>query len=105
MKIPKKVSIGPHTYHIAKKRGAFLASTSSGCGWHDGVSDHDDLVFEINTRRGESQVASTLLHEIMHCIFRQSIGNCEEEEAVCEKMSQALLDVIRRNKLNFLDVI
>jgi len=70
-------------------------------GWAEGFSDHGSCIIVINPTLCQSQTQATLLHEVLHCVWK--LGGWSEpmpgikEEDIIVRMESGLLDTLRRN--------
>ena len=99
VKIPKKVRIGPHSYEISHDAVAGLILQY---GDNHGECDPDHLKIRLDENLPHTQLAETLLHEILHCCWSQTALKIDEstselEEQVVASLSPLLLGVLRSN--------
>lgn len=104
MKLPKSVQVGPHVYSVVDEERAVLALRDEG---KYGITRLERLEIHIDPNAAHTQVADTLLHEVMHCIWDQGGLRTEDpalEERVICSLATGLLDVLRANRkfANFL---
>ena len=98
MNLPKRLMVGPHVYTVSYKERLVDAGTHMlGLASHNEENkiELDTLLKTNDTMRGE-----VFLHEILHVLSRNY--NLDLEEEKIKVLAPALLDVIRRNKLDFL---
>jgi len=104
MKIPNKLKIGGHEYQIAYP----YIFTERFDRWGDCDNAVKTIrVMEVDgsgTKRAESAIAVTFLHEILHAIdhltgHEQFFG--PDGEKRIEALSEGLFQVLRDNKLRF----
>lgn len=95
MKLPDKIKIGPHVYTVKYEKG--FAGNHNAIG----QSRHTSLEIVIDPDQAASQLADTIIHEVLHCINRQ-IGFTEKEhdaeEVSINALATMLLSVSRENK-------
>ncbi len=97
MKIPKQVDVGPHQYEVVTEERAVLALRDEG---KYGITRVDRLEIHIDDAGAQTQVADTLLHEILHCIWDQGGLRMEDpglEERVVSSLTTGILAVLRQN--------
>jgi hypothetical protein len=96
MKLPESVKIGPHTIPISE-----LPETADCFGQY--LSDPPSI--EIRKGSDETQRADVLLHEILHCLWRDAqIGILmqvedlnDREEAMVRVLATQLTQILREN--------
>lgn len=101
MKPPTSVTIGPHRYKVVADVNAINA-ISANSDRHVGQCDTEKLVITVDPSLAPTQLAETLLHEVLHGAF-SLIGACDvltfdEEESVVRRLSPVLLDALRANQ-------
>ena len=97
MNIPKRVDVGPHQYEVVTDERAVLALRDEG---KYGITRPDRLEIHVDPGGAHTQVADTLLHEILHCIWDQGGLRMEEpglEERVVSSLATGILAVLRQN--------
>ena len=97
MKLPKSVKIGPHVYSVVDEERAILALRDEG---KYGITRPDRLEIHVDPSGAHTQVADTLLHEVLHCIWDQGALRTEDpglEERVICSLATGLLDALRSN--------
>lgn len=99
MKYPATVSVGPHEYELDLSAAAGYARRADG---ELGHTELDTFKISVDPDRPDSGVAETVLHEILHAIFRQAAlgerpGLAAAEEHVVTAMAPLLLGVLRQN--------
>ena len=96
MNPPKSVRVGPHVYKVLKDDRTAQALRDES---KYGITKVDRLEIHLDPNVAHTQVADTLLHEILHCIWDQS-GLREDqslEESVICSITTELLNVLRSN--------
>lgn len=89
MKIPKKIKIGAHTFEVLLVERVDDEDNVGECC-------SSDCVIKIQKNQTESQIAKTLLHEIVHA------SDAHLTEPQVDRLGHILLQVLRDNKLDFL---
>lgn len=95
MKLPETIKIGPHTYTVKYEK--------EFAGNHNALaqSRHKSLEIVVDPDQAATQLADTIIHEILHCINRQieftEKGQDVEEKAI-NALATMLLNVSRENK-------
>ena len=95
--IPETIRIGPHTYEIRHDPETAKRVRAAG---HAGNSEASQLLIQLDVDLPHTQLADTLLHEALHCMWNQTslpAGLSAEEEAVVLALSPLLLGVLRDN--------
>ena len=95
IKLPKTIKVGYADYKIVQmKREIADADSKDG---HCNVREHIITIRAEN--RPQSEIANTLLHEVMHAIwYMWGNGSGQEEETCVTTLSNGLLTVMRDNK-------
>lgn len=96
MKLPENVKVGPHTIDIVSAPEGFDSF---------GQYNYDPPMIMIRDTGEHSQKADTLLHEILHVIWKDSqivklmeINDLDErEESMVRVIATQLTDVLRSN--------
>jgi len=88
MMIPKKVKIGAHTFQVLMVDDVDPEGNVGECC-------SEELTIKIKKTQKESQLAETLLHEIIHA------SDAHLTEAQVDRLGHVLLQVLRDNKLDF----
>jgi hypothetical protein len=101
VKPPKRITIGPHTYRVVVDRAA-IDRISAQSDRHVGQCCHETLVITVDPDLARSQMAETILHEVLHGAF-SLIGACDvlsydQEESVVRRLSPVLLEALRANE-------
>ena len=95
--IPTTLRIGPHTYDIRHDPETAKRVRAAG---HAGNSEAQQLLIQLDTDQPHTQLADTLIHESLHCMWNQTslpAGLSAEEEAVVLALSPLLLGMLRDN--------
>jgi hypothetical protein len=95
--VPERIVIGPHTYRVELDTGAACRSNRNPDAM--GCSDPRALVMTLAADLAPSQLADTLLHEVMHAVYTNAGQPAAEgsEEAFIGAVASGLLDTLRRN--------
>lgn len=89
VKIPNQVKVGPHQVSIV-----WVGEMEDCCGDYDKEKER----IRVDTSMSDTQVADTLLHEILHAIhYIYGIKDEHEEEQVVTVTATALSQVIQDN--------
>lgn len=98
MKIPAKITLGPHNYEIRSDVDTARLLRDEDAR---GDSRPDQLVIRIDVDRPHTAVAETLLHEALHCVWHQTSLRVEHDNDAEEKavtaLAPLLLQMLRRN--------
>ncbi len=94
IKLPKKIKIGYADYKVINMKSDYAD--------HDSKEGHCQNSHHIITirvdDRPESEVANTLLHEVLHAIwFMWGNGHAQEEETCVNTLSNGLMTCFRDN--------
>ncbi len=95
--VPAAVIVGPHVYRIAATRKAERKLTADG---NLGMCDTTTSTILVMPGQSPTQLADTLLHEIIHAAFDQTPlrqGNTGTEEEIVSALTPILLGVLRNN--------
>ena len=90
MKIPSKLKVGANTFRVM--RSPLNEGSSDHCG---GWMDWESNTIFLGTDMPEDREATCFLHEILHAL------NVYLSEKETTYLSEALMQIIRDNKLNF----
>lgn len=89
VEIPKQVKVGPHQVSIA-----FVGELEDCFGDYD---KHKERI-RVDTNISDTQIADTLLHEILHAVhYIYGIKDEHEEEQIVTVTATALSQVIQDN--------
>lgn len=103
MRIPKKLKAGATEYKVSMmKPGSIRREEPDGRhsdAW--GFTSFKDEIMQIE-EASEQREATTFMHELVHVIANQYSLEIDERGTDC--LAQGLLGIIRRNKLDFLDL-
>ena len=91
--IPSRVQVGPHSYRIVMVPDGVLVDASQA-----GHCAPQRLVIAIDAGQEPSQLADTLLYELVHAMLA-SIELGDDEERVALILGPALLSLLRSNPL------
>lgn len=89
--IPGSVTVGPHEYRVVMVPDGVLADASQA-----GHCSPFRLVIAIDEGQEPSQVADTLLHELVHAMLA-TLDLGDDEERVALALGPALLSLLRDN--------
>lgn len=92
MIIPDKIKVGGHWWTIIQDKNIIGAGI---CRF-----DPCEIVLQNHTRC-ESQVATDLMHELIHVVNHVYNGDRELDEKYVESLAQGLFQVIRDNNIDF----
>lgn len=90
---PTRIKVGPHIYSVRAVPGAVL-SGSDDCV---GKTTPSRLTIALDEECPPSQVADTLLHEVIHAILVSLDLDSEVEERICLTLGPGLLGVLLDN--------
>ena len=98
MLIPKRLMVGPHVYTISYK----VRLVDAGTHMLGLASHNEENTIELDTalKTNDTVRGEVFLHEVLHVLSCKY--NLDLEESQIKVLAPALLDVIRRNKLDFL---
>lgn len=98
---PARVKVGPHRYKVAissaevNAEGAAQGNALSGC------TDVPACEIWLAPGQAPTQMRDTVLHEVMHAIWSVTGLSSEHtdgfEEALIQRLTPALLELLRRN--------
>jgi hypothetical protein len=100
-KPPKKVIVGPHTYVITDDPSKLHKESHQIGDTLYGITDVDVTTIYVDKKLAPSQLADTVLHELIHAMTATTgldvdLGKILDE-SVARRLSPALLDMLRRN--------
>jgi len=102
MKIPKQIKVSSHKVRIKRLKKIKEPSMMTAMGYADLANNEIVLCREYSDSPvPESMQAEVFLHEILHII--SNLYGIVLPEGKVNQLAAALLQVIRDNKLNFLD--
>jgi hypothetical protein len=98
---PKFVVVGPHRYRVTVDRAAVDRVSVEGGERVVGACDRQRLEIVADPELAPSQLADTVLHEVLHAAF-DLIGAGEDiaadvEERLVLRLAPVLLQVVRAN--------
>ena len=88
IKVPKTIKAGGHTYTIL-----FSTELNDRNEW--GATNHRTQIIEINMTRPVSQVATSLIHEVLHCVNHVYYGSQLEVRGI-EQFSEGLYQILEQ---------
>jgi hypothetical protein len=102
VKPPAKVKVGPHTYTVVVDRAAIDRLSAEGGEKRLGECDAQRLTITVDPDQAPSQLADTLVHELLHACFDligagEDISN-ETEEKLVRRLSPVLVSMIKDNQ-------
>lgn len=89
--VPTTITVGPHTYKVVIVPGGILGDAGNA-----GHCAHHSLTIAIDDAQAPSQVADTLLHELVHAML-VTVDLGDDEERVALILGPALLLLLRSN--------
>jgi len=93
-----QIQIGPIVYQVIISNRAIERLNRASGGSSRGEVHHTKQDMVIDSADGPDRIAETLLHEILHGIFRvYSLEDKEADESFIRLLSPILLDTLRRN--------
>lgn len=96
MKVPKWVRVGPVWWKIKVTKSGYACKKSCYYGETDLIRG----VIRLNPDQADDIMASTLMHELLHCCFAQTSWefdkNAKREEALIRALEPVLTDMLRR---------
>lgn len=103
--MPTMIQVGPHKYDVTDAWKDLLKENKvlgMDPGEGEGISNHKTGKIIINPRQHFTQRQDTLLHEVLHCVWRNNdwdtkIPKDDPEEYVVKRMTATLLDTLQRN--------
>ena len=101
MKRPVNVRVGVHTYRLVFDRDAMNAASAEHGDRLLGRCDTEALVIVADDRQAGSQLAETLVHEVLHACF-DLIGATEDvssdvEERLVRRLAPVVAGVVADN--------
>ena len=90
--LPTSVIVGPHTYKVVTVPDGIL----NGAG-RVGQTCAMTGVIAIDNEQSRSQMADTVIHELVHAVLNVTDLDNEIEERVCLALGPGLLGVLRDN--------
>ena len=101
MKPPAKVKVGPHTYTVVVDRSAIDRLSVEGGDRRLGECDAQRLTITVDPDQAPSQLADTLVHELLHACF-DLIGAGEDvtgdvEERLVRRLAPVVVQVVADN--------
>lgn len=101
MKPPGKVRLGPHTYSVIVERAAIDRLSAEGGEKRLGECDSQRCTITIDPDQAPSQLADTLVHELLHACF-DLIGAGEDvsadvEERLVRRLAPVLVGLLHDN--------
>jgi hypothetical protein len=102
MNPPRKVVVGPHSYQIVVDRLAMDRVNSQAGETLDGQCDCRTLTITIEPNLAATQMADTVVHELLHACFSlvgagESVS-ADVEERLVRALGPVLLDLLRRRE-------
>lgn len=93
MRLPKSIKVGAWEYQIRA-----WSTRDAGRENFFARADHATAEIEIDTAWGQKQAAASLLHEILHCIWKQwRIEESDTQERMVETLERGLSTVWHDN--------
>jgi hypothetical protein len=100
-RLPSVIRVGPRRYKVTSDRTRMGRLSRTERADLQGFTDHRALTIDIDPNQAPDEKADTLLHEVIHTVTNLTGLNgdwdAETEERVVNRLSPALLDVLRRN--------
>ena len=92
MNPPASVRVGPHTYRLVMVPDGVMDDAG-----RVGHCCPERLVIALDSGQRPSQLADTILHELVHALLRSVDLESAEEERVCLALGPGLLALVRDN--------
>lgn len=100
-RLPSTIQVGPHRYKVVSNRPQMNEVCRKEGRDLLGHVNHWSLTISIEPTLAADQKAETVLHEALHAaVTVAGLGDewgVDKEEAVVNRLSPVLLDVLRRN--------
>ncbi len=99
--LPDYVDIGPHRYTIVCDEAAIDKVSREEQDDLLGHTDHGTTTITLSPDQSASMLADAVLHEVLHALtsvtgIANDLGD-DDDEAMVNRLSPALLDALRRN--------
>lgn len=95
--LPTEVVVGPYSYRVSCDETEHLEAQQAESAKLYGIINHSKLILILDPEQHPTRAQATMLHEVLHAVFRVGGNEPSNEEEVIDMIASLLLHVLQQN--------